>query len=69
LPGEPDYLRAFELMDFNQAVFLEECYNIGTATAGAFSYKDLKEMNFEDYHTLIKVYNHKNSESPGVPNG
>ncbi len=40
-------------LDFNDQVFLEEVFRIGTYTS-TFTYQDLKEMSFDHYSIIVE---------------
>jgi len=46
---------SIEFIDFNSLAFINESYVISQITNGGFTYRDLREMDFNDYEEIVKL--------------
>jgi len=42
-------------LDFSSEIFLDEIYVVMQISNGGFSFTELREMDFNDYETIMKI--------------
>lgn len=47
--------RAIELIDFNRSILIDETIFICSVIPGAFSYRNLQTMAFDEYEIILKT--------------
>ena len=46
---------SIEWLDYDMEMFLNESYVVMQITNGGYSYTELREMDFNDYETVMKI--------------